>query len=168
MRYGDAGGPPRGRPEAGMPSPAGHPGFGIREGSRLDCVDGATQSEPRRDDVRRGDPELFHLREERRALETEAHRRAAGTGNDPVGLPQHLDDALAHGALHVSPCGAGVRVLLTRASRGGSCRLPPRDRITARWRTCCSSRMFPGQEWRTSLSITSAEIESMRRPSFRA
>src|SRR5262249_34358829 len=41
---------------------------------------------------------------------------------------------------NVSGCGADVRGIFTGASRAGSWRLPPCDRITARWTTCCSSR----------------------------
>src|SRR5437899_131101 len=50
----------------------------------------------RRGHIPRSDPELFHLRHERRALEAETRRGAARTCDHAVRLAEHLEDALAH------------------------------------------------------------------------
>src|SRR5438132_13943434 len=75
-------------------------------------MDGATLLlRGRRNGPVRGDPELLHLRDERRALEPETYRRAAGSGDDTVRLTQHLDDVLpvgvvvGFGARRPRPCG---------------------------------------------------------------
>src|SRR5437879_13085415 len=80
--------------------------------ARLVTMDGATLLlRKRRNDPVRGDPELLHLREERRALEPETYRRAAGPGDDTVRLTQHLADQLPVGAVggpgarRPRPCG---------------------------------------------------------------
>src|SRR5207247_6441935 len=59
-------------------------------------------------------------------------------------LAQDLEDVLAATSSKVSARGASVRPAFTPPSKGGSCRLVPRDRITARWMVFSSSRMFPG------------------------
>src|SRR5438876_12310172 len=51
----------------------------------------------RRGHVPRSDPELFHLRHERRALEAETRRGATRTCNDAVRLAEDLEDVLARG-----------------------------------------------------------------------
>src|SRR5207302_1749368 len=53
----------------------------------------------RRNGPVRGDPELLHLRDERRALEPETYRRAARSGDDTVRLTPHLDDVLPEGVV---------------------------------------------------------------------
>src|SRR5262245_11990869 len=60
-------------------------------------VDGATRWP--RNGLVRGDSQLLHLREKRRALEPETQRRAARSGDDAVRLTQHLDDVLPEGVV---------------------------------------------------------------------
>src|SRR2546425_4903639 len=53
----------------------------------------------RRGHVPRFDPELFHLREERRTLEAETRRGSARTCDDAVRLAENLEDVFAHGVI---------------------------------------------------------------------
>src|SRR6266849_4717638 len=53
----------------------------------------------RRGHVPRSDPELFHLRHERRALEAETRRGATRTCDDAVRLAEDIEDVLARGVV---------------------------------------------------------------------
>jgi len=106
------------------------------------------------------DSQLLHARVKCGPLQSQTESSAPGATDHPVHVLQSLADVLSLSLFQRYGLQRVNFGSLSQSSSGGRSVLPP-VRITLRSMKFCSSRMFPGQEWPTSASITSAGIDSI-------